>query len=238
MLTQTHIYKSSERGGCRSELFSRLSVFNFDQYRNEAALPFGTIEAFNEETLCPGNTVVTYVEQFMDVVIIPLSGSVVYKDSLGNRTIVEAEQAGIFSVQEGMVYELLNIYEKSHVNYLQIWLKADEKQFVRQSRHKDFSDQELNELFLVFAGRKSEMNVLKTNSDSTGSIGIYNTGNGGRYVLKSKNHGLFAFVINGTFELDGNLLQQRDSISLSGISGMDFKAVSENSAILLIEIPC
>ena len=236
MTTQAHVYKSTERSIIQSEIFSRYSIFNFDE-RNEGVLPFGILEALNDETLCPGNKVMRHVDQYMDIIIIPLSGTVVYKDSLGNKAIVETEQAGIFSVQEGMVYEIINMYEKSNVNYLQIWIKSDERNFNRQFRYKDFGNPEMNTLFPVFTGNKSQIPVLKTNSDSNGSIGVYNNGQGGRYVLKSPSYGLFAFVINGTFEFEGRKLQSRDAISFNGISGAAYSALTENAAILLLEIP-
>ena len=235
--SQTQIYRSQERGLVRSEVFSRYSVFNFENTKQEADLPFGALEAMNDETLCPKNKIMRHVDHYTDVVIIPLSGSILYKDSLGNQAIVETEQIGIFSVQEGMVYELMNLYEEAHVNYLQIWLRADEKEFRRTCKSRDFDQPQHNTMFPVFAGWKNDIPVLKTNAEVFGHIGVYNDGRNGKYTLKNSKNGLFAFVINGSFDFNGRTLHARDAMTLSGIHFLPFVAKSENAAVLLIEIP-
>lgn len=235
--TKAKIYKSEQRGVSKSEVFSRYSIFNFDGQKSDATLPFGILEAVNDETLCPGNKVMRHVEQFMDIVIIPLSGTIVYKDSLGNEAIVETEQVGIFSVQEGMVYELVNHFEQSHVNYLQIWLRANDGQFRRQSKYRDFNQPEMNALFPIFCGLNFDHPVLKTNAPAFGHIGVFNEGRSGKYTLKNKKNGLFAFVINGSFDFEGRQLQSRDAISLSGSTFAGFQSTVDNAALLLLEIP-
>ena len=110
MNANAQIYRSAQRNMTTSEVFSRYSIFDFDS--KQEVQSFGALEAINDETLCPGNKIMRHVDHYTDIVIIPLSGSLLYKDSLGNKAIVETEQIGIFSVQEGMVYELVNVYEK------------------------------------------------------------------------------------------------------------------------------
>jgi redox-sensitive bicupin YhaK (pirin superfamily) len=231
------IYKSNERGAIESEIFSRYSTFNFDDYRNDSCLPFGTLKVLNDETLCAGNKILRHVEEYTDIIIIPLSGSIIYKDSLTNRTIVETEQVGIFSVQEGMAYELINLYEKAKVNYLQLWIAAETDRFIRQAKQKDFNYEGKNSLFPVFTGRDSNTSGLKVNSEASGYLGVFDKKVDGDYILKNPKNGLFVFVISGAFEFEGRLLQSRDGLSLTGIRKAAFEALSQNATMLLLEVP-
>lgn len=233
----TKIYKSNERGAKESEIFSRYATFNFDDYSNDLNLPFGILQVLNDEILKAGSKILRHVERHTDIIIIPLSGSLVYKDSLANKTIVETEQIGMFSVQEGMVYELINLYEKANVNYLQLWIKSDAKNFLRQAKNKDFNFHGKNSLFSIFTGKNSNASGLKTNSEASGYIGVYDKRVHGDYIVQNPENGIFVFVINGTFEFEGRLIQSRDGLSLTCIKRTIFEALSDNAMLLILEVP-
>jgi redox-sensitive bicupin YhaK (pirin superfamily) len=70
----------------------------------------------------------------------------------------------------------------------------------------------------------------------TVSIGKFSGRAETTYKLTSENSGLFVFVIEGAFELEGRLLHARDGLALWEIKEVELEALSNDAIILLIEL--
>ncbi len=231
-----HIYKSEQRGCTESEIFRRLCTFNFDDYRAISRNGFGSLLAFNDETLAAGNKIIRHIEENVSILLLPLVGGIAYKDSRGNHDIIGTEQLLIFSADKGMSYEITNPYEEELVNYLQIWLQPDKSFFASQSHQTNF-DLKKNSLIPILEKQLSDKELLKTNTSALGFIGMFEGRRSGSYTLKNAGTGLFVFVIHGAFEFEDRLIENRDGLSLSGVSEVEFEALSENAIVLILEIP-
>lgn len=207
----------------------------FMNFQNQ--LPFGNLELLKDEKLSAGKKSLSFIDGFTDVVIIPLSGRLAYNDSLGNKTIIEINEIGVFSVQAGMAYELVNVSEETEANYLQVCLKSDGSYFIRQNKQKELPLSEKNSLIPIFANKNSTAPDLKSNTDALGFIGVYNKAKSECYTLKNPKNGLFVFVIDGIFKFQDKLIESRQSISLTGYSKLDFELFSGEGSFLLLEVP-
>ncbi|HNP32527.1 MAG TPA: hypothetical protein PKN96_04495 [Flavobacterium sp.] len=206
-------------------------------FQHDMHLPFGNLKILNAEKLSAGKKVLSFIEEFIDVIIIPLSGSLVYKDSLSNKAMIETNQIGVFSVQEGMAYELVNVSESAEADFVQLWLKSDGDFFMRQSRQQELNLPKMNSLVPVFANKSSNTADLKINNDACCFMGVYNQNKLESYNLKNSENGLFIFVLDGKFKFQSNLVQARERISLTENSVVDFQLVSSQGSFLLLEIP-
>ncbi|AWI25116.1 pirin family protein [Flavobacterium pallidum] len=220
------IHKSEMRGKMETDIFKCLSVFNFGNNYDESRKPFGALKVFNEETLSAGESVTMTIRENTDILLLPLLGSIDYMDTLGNQGIINTEEIRIFSAQKNMAFDLVNPYEGEPINYLQIWISNKREDFAPFSfQHKfDFST-------------RNQLMPLYESSFASCRMGIYGRRNEGNYTMADKQNGLFAFVISGTFEFDGRILEHRDSVSTWKINRVSFRALSENAVILLIEVP-
>ena len=229
------IFKSEDRGKNESEIFTRFSTFNFDDYSNDSRKPFGALQVINDETIGEKNKIFRHIEDNTEIIIIPLFGALVYKDSLGNEDIIETEQIRILSAEKGMSYELLNPYPDGLVNYLQIWINPKEGTFKSKSIQSVLPFSRKNTLFPLFTNANDEFPSLQ--QEACGCIGIYENKKEGKYKLANSEHGIFAFVISGAFEFEDRLIETKDGLSISGISEVTFEALSENAVLLVFEIP-
>lgn len=234
--SRAQIYKSDLRGCEESEVFRRYCTFNFDSYQDHSRQPFGALLALNDETLGGGHKIFRHVEEAMEIIIIPLVGGILYKDSCAGEEIIGTEEIRIFSAQKGMHYELTNPYDTELVNYLQLWIRPQQS-VETNSRQAIFELSDKNKLIPLFAPDEKIDCGLKINSNSYGSIGIYEGRKERSYTLQHPGNGLFAFVISGAFEFENRLLESRDGLSLNGIQEVTFEALSENAIILLLETP-
>lgn len=66
--------------------------------------------------------------------------------------------------------------------------------------------------------------------------GLYDGREEETYRLKNKSSEILGFIINGAFEFQNRLMENRDAILLSGIDTLEFEALSENALLLFLEI--
>ena len=71
----------------------------------------------------------------------------------------------------------------------------------------------------------------------TVSIGKFSGRGETIYKLPNRNSGLFAFVIEGAFEVEGRLLHARDGLTLWETEEAEMEALSNDAIVLLIELP-
>lgn len=206
-------------------------------FQNGMSSPFGNLKVLNNEKLNASEKRLSFIDEFIDVIIIPLSGSLVYNDSLSNKTVLGNNQIGIFSVQEGMAYELMNVSGKAQADYIHVWLKSDGKFFTRQNNQRELSISESNCLVSVFENKNSASADIKINADAWGFIGIYDKRKFERYTLKNSNNGLSILVIDGKFRFQDRLMIRNERISINGISHLDFEMISGSGSFLLLEVP-
>lgn len=67
-------------------------------------------------------------------------------------------------------------------------------------------------------------------------VGLYDGRQEDTYRLKNKGSEILGFIINGAFEFQNRLLENRDAIVLSEIETLEFEALSENALLLFLEI--
>lgn len=234
--SQAQIYKSAQRDCEESEVFRRLCTFNFGNYADSSRNPFGSLLVVNDETLGGRMKMVRHIAEDTDIILIPLVGGVIYKDSLGNEDIIETEQIRLLSARKGMNYQLENPYATDLINYLQVWLRPV-SDFESQSAQQSFDLTAKNNLVPLFKPSRTGGSILMTTSGTYGFIGLYSGRKSGTYTLKNPRNGLFAFVLNGAFEFENRLLESRDGLTISKIKKADFEALSENALLLLLEVP-
>ncbi|MFT3794986.1 hypothetical protein [Flavobacterium sp.] len=233
MQQQIQIYKADLRGCTESEVFRRHATLNFGDYKESSREPFGLLLALNDETLGAGNTIFRHIEEDTDILILPLVGGLIFRDSFGNEETIGTEQLALFSGEKGNAYQLTNPYKKELVNYLQIWIKGSAADFKPGSSLYDFDFAKRNTLVPIFGNPAA----LQPHSQASGSIGLFDGRKEGSYTLRQPDHGLFVFVLNGAFECDNRLIESRDALAIVNSQTIDFKALSENAMLLVMEMP-
>jgi len=220
--TPAKIYKAHQRGLTENNLQRLCATFNFDKYQDISRLPFGSLTVLNEETLAPNHSITRQPETNTFSLLIPLTGALKYSHSVDDQTIIPGEIA-VLPFNETIV-TLTNPYEDGLINYLYITFsgngQANETQIAtvnldkRNTLHQFISQDNINGYMAIFDGRRETI-----------------------YKLKDPANGLFLFVINGAFEVQGRLLEERDGLALWNTNEADMEALSENAILLVFEVP-
>lgn len=238
MITQsvTKIYLSEQRGIAESDWFRTYSTFNFGNYYSEHRFPFGDLYVLNDDSLAGGQSLKMHVEQSSYLILLPIVGALSYHDNLGNENLVNAGNIQIILTGEDYHIELANPYEAELINFLQIWIKAAP---LKSTIIPDMVDVELDQkkntlisLWPVFEGTPEEFaNRPRMN------IGKFAGRSEAVYKKNKPENSLFAFVIEGAFEVNGRLLHPRDGLSLSDEEvEMELEALSNDAIIFIVEL--
>lgn len=116
-----------------------------------------------------------------------------------------------------------NPYEDETVNFLHIAYNAG----VDAAQPFTISNININEKNRLITGEGFTANM---------SVGVYDSRVKGIVDMKQKDSSLFAYVINGSFEIDGRLMEYRDGLFRWDIEEeIDFEALSETAIVLFIE---
>ena len=229
------IFLSEERGLNQLDWFRSYNTFNFGKYYNEYKTPFGALYVLNEDTLAGNRSFKMTVEEDSNIVLIPVVGAITYKDNSGNTGLLEAGQAQLLKVPKGGSFEITNPYESDLVKFLQLWIKAPAISTTpaAQSFSFDLSGKK-NKLIEIFS---PAVGALQHASDlPVGLIGKFTGREEATYQILNSN-GLFAFVIEGAFEVQYRLLNAGDGLALWGLQEVELEALSNDAIILLVEVP-
>ncbi|MEO8734278.1 MAG: pirin family protein, partial [Flavobacteriales bacterium] len=58
-----------------------------------------------------------------------------------------------------------------------------------------------------------------------------------RYTVKRKGNGVYALVVSGRAEIQGQHLATRDAVGVSGVDELDIRIGSDGAELLLIDVP-
>jgi quercetin 2,3-dioxygenase len=199
---------------------------------NEHKLSFDIIEVINDEILDGGCNKNFEIGQSSYLLLIPVIGAIRYKDSRGNENLLAAGQWQLTKMQPGEKIEIQNPFKEAMVNYLQIWVKGDERLLLSLPLSQDYDvNGNMSRLVRLFPVKFKEENL-----PFILSIGKFHGRGDTTYNLDDNTAGLFLFVIEGAFEAEGRLLHARDGLGLWGIKQVELEALSNDAIIVSIEL--
>lgn len=220
--SKAKIFLADQRGCTQTTLHRSYHTFNYRGYQNKHREPFETLRTLNDETLAPGESAHFSVQQHQEILIIPLvgaceckTGSALYK--------VEAGQVfhGYTKPEQELV--ITNPYQEELINYL--YLEIDYHEIVENKVAEVPIEREFNRL-----------HPIKMSSGSSAFVGIFGGREEAELKFDVRDKFLFAYIIDGAFEVNNRLLHQRDGLALWHTDRIEFEALSNNAIILVLDL--
>lgn len=223
MTGEAQIFLADQRGRTESSAFRSLHTFNFGKFQEDHRKPFLHLDALNDETLNGGQSTKHMFAEKCQVFILPLVGGVNYKINEEDCAFIEAGQCAFFFLNMEETLEIQNPYEVELVNYLLLVFAVGSQNSSNTKIQFDLD----------------EMNSLQQ-LVSNETISIYIGKFGGRvdseFISAPGSRGVFAFVIEGAFEFDNRLIQQRDGLALSTTAKIEYESLSKEAIVLVVEL--
>jgi redox-sensitive bicupin YhaK (pirin superfamily) len=233
---KTVLHKADTRGHVNHGWLNSYHSFSFASYHNPERMHFGVLRVLNDDTVAPGQGFATHPHENMEIISIPLEGDLEHKDSMGNRTVIKKGDVQVMSAGSGVYHSEYNKNHDQAVKFLQIWVFPKKKGV--SPRYDQISLNKIrkeNELYQVLSPEEGDQGVW-IHQEAWFHLGEFTREISTSYPLKKDDNGLYAFVLEGEVEIDGQLLEPRDGLGIWDTRNIELKAHS-GSRILLMEVP-
>ncbi|RHX85614.1 pirin family protein [Leptospira stimsonii] len=211
-------------------------TFSFSSYYEPNRIQFGKLRVLNDDIVIGGKGFPPHPHENMEIVSIPLSGSLEHQDSEGNRSVIQAGEVQIMSAGTGIVHSEYNASPTEAVNFLQIWILPDKTGIAPRYEQKKFNVEDRLGKFQTVVSPEKESGGVWINQNV-----IFSLANGKReseidYIPKNESGGVYFFLISGSVEIEGKKLSARDGLGLPHSSKFEVHFL-EDSELLAIDTP-
>ena len=230
------LHKNATRGHANHGWLDSYHSFSFAGFYDESRMNFGLLRVLNDDIVLGGMGFGKHPHDNMEIVSIPLSGSIEHKDSTGRHEIIRTGDVQIMSAGSGIAHSEFNASKSEPVNFLQIWVFPKEKNIEPRYEQKYFPREErINKIQTVVSPKKEDGGVW-INQDAWFSLSFLEKGNQVQYTNKLKGNGVYAFVLSGEISVNGQEVKTRDGLGISNSDSLNISA-SNDAEFLLIEVP-
>lgn len=234
---KTTIYKAESRGHADHGWLNTHHTFSFASYYNPERVHFGLLRVLNDDVVKGGGGFGTHPHQNMEIVSIPLTGALEHKDSMGTNGVIQANDVQAMSAGTGVTHSEYNHSSDESVNFLQIWIfpkykdiapRYDQNTFDPAGRENRFQE--------IVSPLESSGSGVKINQDAYMFRTDMDEGTELTYEIQRSDNGIYLFVLDGSVEIGGDILNKRDGMGIVDVKDLPI-AAKEKSELLLIEIP-
>ncbi len=229
------LHKSDTRGIANHGWLQSRHTFSFANYFNQDRIHFGALRVLNDDIVSGGMGFGTHPHSNMEIISIPLKGSLEHQDSTGHKKVINTGEVQIMSAGRGLYHSEYNHSKIEDVNFLQIWIMPKEKNIEPRYDQRKFELEE-NKNKLVNVVAPNDKNALWINQDAWFSLGQFTNGSSYPYEWKKKGNGVYFFVIEGGSTIDSITLDKRDGLGVYDTTHVDLE-FREDTTILVMEIP-
>lgn len=231
------IYHTNESRGLAEHgwLVSR-HTFSFARYYNPKRMKFGLLRVLNDDIVKPAMGFGTHPHDNMEIISIPLSGSLRHQDSMGNKHIISTGEVQIMSAGSGLTHSEYNNSSVEDVNFLQIWVLPKERDITPRYNQKFFHSNKRQNRFQLLVSPQNCDETVWINQDAWLSMADIDAGQKIVYVKTSERHGVYFFALEGDAVIDENIVHRRDGLGLEGTESHAVQAETY-TRLLAIEVP-
>ena len=234
-MSNTILYKAATRGRADHGWLVSNQSFSFADYYNPDRMRFGVLRVLNDDVVDGGKGFGWHPHDNMEIISIPLEGSLIHKDNLGHELVIRAGEIQVMSTGTGVFHSEYNNEPDKPVKFLQIWVFPNRLN-VEPRYDQAVLDIGHNKLRQVLSPNPGEDGVW-IYQDAWFHLGVFDAGVEFEYALKKKGNGIYLFVIKGAFEGEGQWLGDRDAMGFTGAETVGLRSLEADSKLLVIEVP-
>jgi len=233
---KTVFHPASSRGFANHGWLQAAHSFSFANYYNPEKVHFGALRVLNDDIIAAGEGFGTHPHDNMEIITIPLKGSLEHKDSMGNGSLITSGEIQNMSAGSGITHSEFNPLKDQAGNLLQIWIFPKLRDITPRYGQLKYNDKNLENNIVNFVSPNPDENKLWINQDAWVSLSKPKEGTEIVYHLNKSGNGLYMFIIGGEVEVSGQKLGLRDAAGLWETDDISI-SVLQDSFILLLEVP-
>lgn len=235
---KTVLHKASDRGFANHGWLQANHSFSFANFFDAEKIQFGALRVLNDDVIAPSMGFSTHPHDNMEIITIPLKGTLKHKDSMGNQwETIKAGEVQVMSAGSGLLHSEMNANTDEYLSLFQIWIIPNKRNV----------EPRYDQQFFKAEDRQGQLQTLVTSIDTNEKgLKIYQDAKLSRidlnqeqkftYNTKTLKHGTYVMVISGEVEINDKTLKTRDAIGVSNTKS--FNVITNlNSQLLFIEVP-
>jgi redox-sensitive bicupin YhaK (pirin superfamily) len=233
---KTTIYTSESRGNADHGWLKSRHTFSFAGYQDRSRMNFGLLRVLNDDIVASGRGFGAHPHDNMEIVSIPLKGTLAHKDSTGTAKEIKTGDVQIMSAGSGITHSEFNYSDREEVHFLQIWIFPKERDIQPRYEQKSFEKDGFKNAFKTVVTPEKGSEGVWINQDAWFSLGNFDEGKTVEYSIKKEGNGAFIFLLKGEAEIGGEVLKERDAIGIEDFKNVEIRFLKD-SEILVIDVP-
>jgi redox-sensitive bicupin YhaK (pirin superfamily) len=235
-MAKTVFHPAASRGKADFGWLKSNHSFSFGNYYNPERMGFGALRVLNDDTVAGGKGFGKHPHDNMEIISIPLKGGLKHKDSMENVAVIVDGDIQVMSAGTGIFHEEHNDDQQEEVKFLQIWVYPNvrnvEPRYDQLTLNKDDRH---NKLQQILSPDPNDAGVW-IYQNAWFHLGNFDKGLSTDYALKAKGDGVYVFVIDGSVEINGQVLNTRDGFGIWDTDNFTINILSD-AELLLMEVP-
>ena len=235
-MQQTILHKADTRYSADHGWLQSAQTFSFHGHYNPERLQFGALRVLNDDTVNGGKGFGEHPHDNMEIISIPLEGTLEHQDSMGNLALIHPGEIQVMSAGTGIYHTEYNKDADEPVSFLQIWLYPNKLNVTPRYDQQDFSKKDKHNKWLQILSPDENDEGVWIYQNAWFHLGDFDKGFQSEYQLKNQDNGVYIFVIEGEINIGEQALGRRDGFGIWGSEGFAF-TVSQDVKLLIMEVP-
>lgn len=232
----TVLHKADTRGNANHGWLHSRHSFSFANYYNPERMGFGALRVLNDDEVAPSMGFGTHPHSDMEIISIPLFGDLEHKDNMGNKEVIRQGDVQVMSAGTGVSHSEYNANKNKDVKFLQIWVIPNKRNVTPRYDQITLKEGDsLNQFEQILSPNADDAGVW-IHQEAWFNLGKFTEDKEINYGIHRNGNGLYAFVLEGNAEIEGQELGRRDGFGIWDTNQVNIKA-SAGSRILLMEVP-
>jgi quercetin 2,3-dioxygenase len=237
IMENTVLHQATTRGHANHGWLDSHHTFSFANYYNPERMHFGALRVLNDDIVAGGRGFGTHPHDNMEIISIPLEGDLEHKDSMGNAAIIRHGDIQVMSAGTGIFHSEFNKNTDSQVRFLQIWMFPNKRNVEPRYDQITLDVNDRHNKFQQILSPSKDDDGVWVHQNSWFSLGRFDKDFTTEYDIKSKENGVYAFVIKGNVNINGQDLSTRDGYGIWNTDKLTFKSLSDDAEVLLMDVP-
>lgn len=233
---KTLFHSANSRGAANHGWLNAKHSFSFASWYNPDRIHFGALRVLNDDIVLGGGGFGTHPHDNMEIITIPLKGSLQHKDSMGNSSVINAGEIQVMSAGTGIQHSEFNPSNSDELNLFQIWIFPNKRNVEPRYDQFQMDVSKMKNQFLQLVSPNKTDEGTWIYQDAWIHIAEMDATTTLTYSPKSTANGVYFMVIEGNVKIGDQPLEQRDALGVWDTTSVTILA-SQDSKILAIEVP-
>jgi redox-sensitive bicupin YhaK (pirin superfamily) len=236
-MAKTILHKAETRGKADHGWLKSFHTFSFAGYHDPQRMHFGALRVLNDDTVHGGMGFGNHPHDNMEIISIPLEGDLQHRDSMGNIAVIKKGDIQVMSAGTGIQHSEYNKNPDEPVKFLQIWIFPNKRNVTPRYDQISINASDKQDRLLQILSPNQDDQGVWIHQDAWFHLGTFSADRQAEYNIKNSGNGVYAFILSGSFTIDGHKVETRDGLGIWETDGFSLRSNEDGSEILLMEVP-